>query len=71
VIEFHPHDGSSTRSKVGNCFPFEDFESFCNKNAISSYREPAFLDFEFFVGAPNSTFEFLKHDRHQYIAIPK
>jgi len=71
VIKFHPHDGSNIRSKVVGYFPFEDFESFCIRNTISPYREPAFMGFDFFVGAPNSTFEFLKHDRHQYIAIPK
>ena len=71
LLKFHPHDSSSIREKIAGYFPFECFENFCIKNNISLYREPAFMGFDLYMGAPNSTFEFLKHDRHQYIAISK
>lgn len=70
LLKFHPHDGVDIKNKIASYFPCELFESFCAKNHILSYREPAFMGFDCYVGSPNSTFEFLKHDRHQYIAIP-
>lgn len=70
LFKFHPHDGVLVRGKIASYFPYESFESFCSSNGISPHREPAFMGFDCYVGSPNSTFEFLKHDRHQYIALP-
>lgn len=69
ILKFHPHDTDEIKIKFQKLFKFEEFNQFCNQNKISAHREPAFMDFDCYVSAPNSTIEFLGSEKNQYIAI--
>ena len=69
IIKFHPHDADEIASKVSHLFDATPFDDFCNKNNISKFREPAFMNFRVYIGYPNSTIEFIKEIGGSYIAF--
>ena len=69
ILKFHPHDTDEIKDNFQKLFNFEEFNQFCDRQKISAHREPAFMNFDFYISAPNSTILFLKSERNQYIAI--
>ena len=69
IYKFHPHDTDEIKSKFKSILKFEEFNDFCARKNISKHREPAFMGFEIYVSAPNSTTEFLRSDKNQFITI--
>jgi hypothetical protein len=69
VYKFHPHDSEEIKQKIKGLLKYEEFTQFCERKSISRHREPAFMGFDVYVSAPNSTIDFLRSDKSQYIAI--
>lgn len=69
IFKFHPHDTDEIKNKFKSLLNFEEFNDFCIRKKISNHREPAFMGFDVYVSAPNSTTEFLRSDKNQFIAI--
>ena len=69
IFKFHPHDTDEIKEKFKSLLNFEEFNDFCARKNISNHREPAFMGFDIYVSAPNSTTEFLRSDKNQFIAI--